>query len=201
MPPDALSVDHSRRRLLLAAASISCWMASTSFGWAQSVPHPNTLDIVKLDAKNWTFQFSLNLPQLLHRVLSPQSPLAAFLKTVGDLPKPAFAKEMQKVKAKLSGFAVVTLPGGKQLRLQDWQWPDDDVVQQHLKAQAVLLSLPEQARPHLDPVAVVARLQSPQAVNHAQLQLPPATYPIWVSIQNDRFWLTNQIPLATVNLE
>jgi hypothetical protein len=96
---------------------------------------------------------------------------------------------------------VVTLPGGKQLRLQDWQWPDEDFVQQNLKAQAVLLSLPEQARPHLDPVAVVARLQSPQAVNHAQLQLPPATYPIGVSIQNDRFWLTNQIPLATVNLE
>jgi hypothetical protein len=186
---------------LLAAAAGSCLLGPTSFGWAQSAPHPNALDIVKLDGKNWTFQFSLNLPQLLHQALSPQSPLAAFLKTLGDMPKPAFAKEMQKVKAKLSGFAVATLPGGKQLRLQGWQWPDDDVIQQNLKAQFVLLGLPEQARPHLDPVAVVARLQSPQAVNHAQLQLPQATYPIGVSIKNDRFWLTHQIPLAIVNLE
>jgi hypothetical protein len=44
-------------------------------------------------------------------------------------------------------------------------------------------------------------LQSPKPIRQAQLQLPVALYPIEVTIQNDKFWLTSQIPLAMVNLE
>jgi hypothetical protein len=53
----------------------------------------------------------------------------------------------------------------------------------------------------LDPVPVQARLQTPKPIRQAQLQLPVALYPIEVTIQNDKFWLTSQIPLAMVNLE
>jgi hypothetical protein len=53
----------------------------------------------------------------------------------------------------------------------------------------------------LDPAPVQARLQSPKPIRQAQLQLPAALYPIEVTIQNDKFWLTSQIPLALVNLQ
>jgi hypothetical protein len=33
-----------------------------------------------------------------------------------------------------------------------------------------------------------------------QLQLPPALHPIVVSLPNDKFWLTAQIPMAIVEL-
>ena len=93
------------------------------------------------------------------------------------------------------------MPGGRPMRLQAWQWPDDAAIAQSLKAQEILLSMAQASGLHLDPVPVQARLQTSKSIRQAQLQLPAALYPMEVTIQNDKFWLTSQIPLAMVNLE
>ena len=190
----------SRRRLMLAAG---VGLGLAAFGVlvsAQSVAHPNTLAIVPEDGKNLVFQFSLNLPQVLHQLLSPSTPFPAFLQSYAHMPPAAWVAALQKGKAKLEANWVLTLPGGRPIRLQSWQWPDPDAIAQSLKAQELILQMAEQSRPHLDPVRVLARLQAPGPIHQAQLQLPSALYPIEVTIKTDTFWLTSQIPLARVTL-
>ena len=190
----------SRRRLMLAAG---VGLGLAAFGVlvsAQSVAHPNTLAIVPEDGKNLVFQFSLNLPQVLHQLLSPSTTFSAFLQSYAHMPPAAWAAALQKGKAKLEANWVLTLPGGRPIRLQSWQWPDPDAIAQSLKVQELMLQMAEQSRPHLDPVRVLARLQTPGPIHQAQLQLPSALYPIEVTIKTDTFWLTSQIPLARVTL-
>jgi hypothetical protein len=187
--------------LLLAAGAGILLLSFATVARSQNAGHPNTLTIVHEDDKNLVFQFSLNLPQVLHQLLSPATPLPAFLQSYAHMPPPAWERALQNAKRLLSASGVLTVPGGRPIRLQAWQWPDDAAIAQSLKMQEILLPMAEASRPHLDPVPVQARLQSPKPIRQAQLQLPVALYPIEVTIQNDKFWLTSQIPLAMVNLE
>jgi len=43
-------------------------------------------------------------------------------------------------------------------------------------------------------------VQAKTPISRVQLQLPPALYPVVVSLPNDKFWLTEQIPMAIVEL-
>ena len=186
----------------MLAAGVGLGLAAFgALGSAQSVAHPNTLVIVPDDGKNLVFQFSLNVPQVLHQLLSPGTPFPAFLQNHAHMPPAAWAAALQQAKAKLASSGVLSLPGGRPIRLQSWQWPEPDAITQSLKAQELMLQMAEPSRPHLDPVRVLARLQTPGPIHQAQLQLPLALYPIEVTIKNDTFWLTSQIPLAMVTLQ
>ena len=199
--PERCGVGLPKRRLLLASLAGLGWFRLSGSALAQSAAHPNTLRIIQEGTQTLVFQFSLNLPQVLHQLLSPAVAFAAFLQTHTAMPPDAWASALQKAQARLAANGVLTLPGGKPLRLQSWQWPTADAIAQTLRAQELLLHLPEAARPHLDPVLLQARLQTPQPITQSQLQLPAALHPIEVSIKNDTFWLTHQIPLARVNLQ
>jgi len=193
---------HLLRRRMLQASGVGIGLAACgALASAQSVAHPNTLAIVPEDGKNLVFQFSLNLPQVLHQLLLPAAPFPAFLQNHAHMLPAAWAATLQKAKAKLASSGVLTLPGGRPIRLQSWQWPEPDAMAQSLKAQELMLQLAEPSRPHLDPVRVLARLQAPGPIHQAQLQLPSALHPIEVTIKNDIFWLTSQIPLAMVTLQ
>jgi hypothetical protein len=187
--------------LLLAAGAGLSLLGFAPAALPQNAAHPNTLTIVHEDDKNLVFQFSLNVPQVLHQLLAPATPFPAFLQAHAAMSPVTWDAVLQKAKAQLSAIGVLTLPGGKPLRLQSWQWPDSEGIAQSLKAQALMLQMPEASRPHLDPVPVLARLQTQKSIYQAQLQLPTALHPIEVSIKNDKFWLTSQIPLAMVNLQ
>ena len=198
---DRCSAHQPQRRLLLVAGAGIALLGFTTAARSQNAAHPNTLTIVHEDEKNLVFQFSLNVPQVLHQLLSPATPFPAFLQAHAAMSPVTWDAVLQKAKAQLSAIGVLTLPGGKPLRLQSWQWPDSEGIAQSLKAQALMLQMPEASRPHLDPVPVLARLQTQKSIYQAQLQLPTALHPIEVSIKNDKFWLTSQIPLAMVNLQ
>ena len=187
--------------MLLAAGAGLGFTGYGNFAFGQTTAHPNALTIAREDGKVLLFQFNLNLPQVLHQLLSPATPLPAFLQSYAHMPPPAWERALQNAKRLLSASGVLTLPGGRPIRLQAWQWPDNEAIAQSLKMQEILLPIAEASRPHLDPVPVQARLQSPKPIRQAQLQLPAALYPIEVTIKNDKFWLTSQIPLAMVNLE
>jgi len=187
--------------MLLAAGAGLGLMGYGNFAFGQSTAHPNALTITRDDGNVLLFQFSLNLPQVLHQLLSPATPLSAFLQNYAHMPPPAWERALQNAKRLLSASGILTLPGGRPIRLQAWQWPDDATIAQTLKAQEILLPIAEASRLHLDPMPVQARLQTSKPIRQAQLQLPAAFYPIEVTIKNDKFWLTTQIPLAMVNLE
>ena len=201
MRPERCGVGLPTRRLWLASFAGLGLFRLSGPALAQSAAHPNTLSIIQEGTQTLVFQFSLNLPQVLHQLLSPAVAYAAFLQTHAAMPPSVWASALQKAQARLAANGVLTLPGEKPLRLQSWHWPDANFIAQSLKAQELLLHLPEASRRHLDPVPVQARLQTLQPIYQAQLQLPAALHPIEVTVKNDTFWLTNQISLARVNLQ
>jgi len=166
----------------------------------QHVSHYNAVELTRESATQVQFSFVLNLPQVLHQVLAPQLAYPAFLQRYADLPDPALDKEIAKAAAALSAQAFFTLPSGVKANIKLWQLPDAQVLRDAFKASQMLLNMPASAALHLDPVRVLAQVQTKTPINRVQLQLPPALYPIAVSLPNDKFWLTAQIPMAIVEL-
>jgi hypothetical protein len=50
-------------------------------------------------------------------------------------------------------------------------------------------------------VPVLAEAHSKTPVSRVQIELSKAFNPIFVKVKSDQFWLTEQIPLAIINLE
>jgi hypothetical protein len=167
---------------------------------AQPVAHYNAVELKRESPTSVQFAFALNLPQVLHQVLAPQQAYPVFLQSYADLPDPALDKEIAKAAAALSAKAYFTLPSGAKVYLKHWQLPDRQALRDSFIASLLLLNMPPSAASHLDPVRVLAQVQAKAPISRVQLQLPPALHPIVVSLPNDKFWLTEQIPMAIIEL-
>ncbi len=185
---------------LLAAALFSL-CSNPALAQSQPPAHYNSVELARESPTSVQFAFALNLPEVLHQLLAPQLSYPAFLQSYADLPDPAFDKELLKASAALSAKAYFTLPSGAKVNVKQWQLPDRQALRDSFKASLILLNMPPSAASHLDPVRVLAKVQAKTPISRVQLQLPPALYPIAVSLPNDKFWLTEQIPMAIVELE
>jgi hypothetical protein len=95
----------------------------------------------------------------------------------------------------------LTLPSGAKVNVQQWQLPDKQSIRDALTSSLVLLNLPERGTMHVDPLQVTAMAQIKAPVSRIQLQLPSEMNPILVSVKSDKFWLTDQISMAIVELD
>ena len=181
------------------ATSFSCCFPCASF--AQTVGHNNTLELKKESATHIRLELALNLTQVLHGVLAPQTTYADFLQRCADMSDAALSLEMAKASKALTAKSWVTLPSGSKNVITNWQLPDKQLLRDTCKAGTFLLQMPPGAASHLDPMPVQAQVQTKQPINRVQLQLHPALHPILVSYKNDKFWLTEQIPMALVDLD
>ena len=184
----------------LLAAALLFFSFNSAQAQAQAVTHYNAAELKRESATSVLFAFALNLPQVLHQLLAPQLTYPAFLQSYADLPDPALDKEIAKASAALSAKAYFTLPSGVKANLKQWQLPDRQALRDSFKASLLLLNMPPSAASHLDPVRVLAQVQAKTPISRFQLQLPAALYPIVVSLPHDKFWLTEQIPMAIVEL-
>lgn len=201
-----LSLNLSRKAAVIVAAAFFTVLANLAdaqtpaYTQSQAVAHYNAVELKRESATSVQFAFALNLPQVLHQLLAPQLAYPAFLQTYADLPDPALEREVGKASAALSAKAYFTLPSGVKANLKQWQLPDKQALRDSFKTSLLLLSMPPSLASHLDPVPVLAQVQTKTPINRVQLQLPPALYPIMVSLPQDKFWLTEQIPMAIVEL-
>ena len=168
--------------------------------WAGEV-HFNQVEVRRENKEKIIFVFSLNLPQALHQLLAPQSPFAEFLTKYLELPEADFQNSLKSATSQLAGSSALVLPSGAKVIFKNWQLPSNQALRELLKANLFLLQLPPGPQSHLPPAVVQAEVQTKTAINRAQLQLPKALHPIFVKVQQDQFWLTDQIPMAVVNLE
>ena len=182
------------------AAALLYLQLHSALAQPQHVVHYNAVELTRESATQVQLTFVLNLPQVLHQVLAPQLAYPAFLQRYADLPDLALNKEIAKAAAALSAQAYFTLPSGVKANIKQWQLPDEQALRDAFKVSQVLLNMPASAAMHLDPVRVLAQVQTKTPINRVQLQLPPALHPIVVSLPNDKFWLTAQIPMAIVEL-
>lgn len=183
---------------IFAAASLISFANISS---AQAPAHPNAVELKRESASSVSFTFALNLPQVLHQVLAPQVAYGSFLQSYADLPDSAFDKEIAKAVKGLGAKAYFTLPSGAKVNIEKWQLPDTQLLRESFKVSLRLLNMPPSTGSHLDPVSVRAQAQAKTPISKVlQLQLPTALHPILVSLSNDKFWLTEHIPIAIVQL-
>ena len=168
--------------------------------WAGEV-HFNQVEVKRENKEKLIFVFSLNLPQALHQLLAPQLPFAEFLTKYADLPELDFQNALKSAISQLAGSSFFVVSSGAKVNLKNWQLPSTNALRESFKANLFLLQLPPGPQSHLPPAVVQAEVQTKTAINRAQLQLPKALHPIFVKVQQDQFWLTDQIPMAVVNLE
>jgi len=189
--------------LIHKAFSLSavCLLLCVHAAKAQDPGHPNSVEITRGANAAVNFNFAINLPQLLHRMLAPKSTYAAFLQDQLELSDPALEREIAKVSASWSERAFFTLPSGAKVFLKQWQLPDAQSLRDAFKTSLILLNLPQKNAVHVDPMRVTAMVQPKMPVGRAQLQLPATMNPLWVVLKTDKFWLTDQIPMAIVELE
>ena len=187
-----------RKAFFLAATGL---FLASHLAKAQGLAHPNSVEVVREAPAAVSFSFALNLPNMLHRMVAPQTRYAAFLEAQAALSDSALDREIAKVSASLSDRAFFTLPSGAKLRLTQWQWPDKQSLRDAFNTSLIVLNLPQQAAGHMDPMRVTASVRSTTRINRAQLQLPPVMYPMLVVIKADKFWLTDEISLAMVDLD
>ena len=186
-----------------AAACIAAalFFSFANISAAQAPAHYNALELKRESANSVNFTFALNLPQVLHQVMAPQLSYTSFLQSYADLPDPAFDKEIVKAVTALGAKAYFTLPSGAKVNIKKWQLPDTQLLRQSFKVSLLLLNMPPSPASHLDPVSVRAQAHAKTPISRVlQLQLPSALYPIVVSLSSDKFWLTEQIPMAIVDL-
>jgi hypothetical protein len=197
----------SKRKLALGrkadafvAAALLCLNINLASAQTQPVAHYNAVALIRDSASSVQFVFSLNLPQVWHALLAPRIAYRDFLQSYANLSDPALDKEVAKASAALSADAHFTWPSGNKANLKHWQWPDKQTVRDSFRANLVLLNGSASANSHVDPVPVLAQARTKTPSSRVQLQLPSALYPIAVSLPHDKFWLTEQIPMALVEL-
>jgi hypothetical protein len=170
--------------------------------WAQAADvHYNQMHIQREGLQKFAFSLSLNLTQVLHQVLAPQSSLADFLKTYSDAPDKVLQTALAKAGTELGQKSFMVLPTGAKVGIRDWQFPPLAALRESLKAHAFLLEIPSTTPAHVPPMLVQALGQSKTPVGRAQLQVHKVLHPLWVVQPHDQLWLTEQMPLAIVNFE
>jgi hypothetical protein len=181
---------------LAASCLFLCFKAAE----AQDLAHQNSVEIKREANSAISFNFALNLPTLLHRMLAPKTSYSAFLNAQIELSDQAFDRQIAQVSARLSDRAFLVLPSGTKLQLKQWQLPEHKILRNALVSSLILLNLPQTTNAHIDPMNVTSTVQSKQPISRAQLQLPAAMNPILVVFKADQFWLTDQIPSAIIEL-
>jgi len=183
---------------LLAVASLF-W--GLNIAKAQEHVHSNTLQIKRESKTVIRFDFALNLPTMLHRMLAPQTSYSAFLKAQSQLSDQALDRELSQLNASLSEKAFLVLPSGVKLRVTHWQWPDKQSLRDAFMSSFILLNLPQPTNAHIDTMRVSASIETKATISRVQIQLPSAMNPILVVVQSDQFWLTDQIPMSILMLD
>ncbi len=182
--------------LLLLCSALICGCS-----FAQEKGHYNSAELRRENERTVSLTLYLNLPQLLHQVLAPKLSIGDFLKNYSELSDIQLDKEISKASSILTARTYFILPSGSKVNFKKWQFPSSQAVRESFKLSILLILLPAvvQGQNHLDPVKVASEAQTKSSLNTIQLQLPSEFHPILVKVQNDTFWMTEQIPTALVN--
>ena len=163
--------------------------------------HFNQMHIQREGGNTFVFSLSLNLTQVLHQVLAPQTPLRDFLQTFAQMPDKELQTAIAKAATQLGDKSFMVLPLGGKVSVRAWALPPLPVLREAFKSHAFLLDMPANTPVHVPPMWVKAQGQAKAPVERAQLHVHNALHPLWVVLPQDQFWLTDQIPLAIVNFE
>jgi hypothetical protein len=161
--------------------------------------HINQVVIKKPTSNSIDLSFLISPTPFFHGLIAPKLPLATFIKTYAEKSPAELQKELDSVAKKLEAGSFLTFPWGDKANVKEWKLPSGEQFQYMLKQNILILDLPANFEAHLDPIKVEAKVNSKSPIQRVQIQLEPNFYPIFVTHREDKFWLTNQIPMSVID--
>ena len=161
--------------------------------------HINQVGIKKATPNSIDLSFLISPTPFFHGLIAPKLSLANFVKTYAEKSPVELQKELDSVSKKLEAGSFFTFPWGDKANLKDWKLPSGEQFQYMLKQNILILDLPANFEAHLDPIKVEAKVNSKNPIQRVQIQFEPNFYPIFVTHRDDKFWLTNQIPISVID--
>ena len=186
-----------RRLALLCILCVPCLFA----GSLNSQPHYNQLSITRESPTKLVLSFSVNVATLLNKVLAPTMKPDTFLKQYSNLALEQFKKELKIALTELQSKSFIYTPQGSKYELMNIQIAEASALQNILKDELVIQQLPPEFQAHLDPLVFKAEIHSTEPLYRVKIQMSNALMPLWViNTEQDKFWLTEVIPLAIINI-
>ena len=161
--------------------------------------HINQAVIIKSGPNSIDLSFLISPTPFFHGLIAPKLSLANFIKTYAEKSPVELQKELDSVSKKLEAGSYLTFPWGDKANFKDWKLPSGEQLQYMLKQNILILDLPANFEAHLDPIKVEAKVNSKNPIQRVQIQFEPNFYPIFVTHRDDKFWLTNQIPISVID--
>jgi len=170
-------------------------------GNIETQPHFNTLSIFRDKGSRVVFNFEMNLSLVMGKILDPQLSHEEFLTKLFTFSDDKFQKTIQIVQKELETKSTVSTPQGLNYNLINWQFPDIKRLWFLFSNESAYLKFSTQLQAHVDPVVIKAEIPASHAMQRARLTLPESLMPILViNGVHDKFWLSEQIPLAVLDI-
>lgn len=151
-------------------------LLATTLACAHELP-ADRLALVQRDATHLSLQLLVDLPALLHRTLSPQTPRAEFLLALSAQSPEQIDAAMVKLRARVEPALRLTANGAA-LTLSHWHWPSRSQVQALLQQRAMRLVVAPAEHAHDEPQEVTADAVAQQPLARVQVDLPPEMRPL-----------------------
>jgi hypothetical protein len=161
--------------------------------------HINQVVLKKSTSNSIDFSFLISPTPFFHGLIAPKLSLANFIKTYAEKSPLELQKDLDLISKKLEAGSFLTFHWGDKAILKDWKLPSGEQFQYMLKQNILILDLPANFEAHLEPIKVEAKVNSKSPIQRVQIQLEPNFYPIFVTHRDDKFWLTNQIPVSIID--
>ena len=168
---------------------------ATHFSWA-GVAHYNQLKIHKETSQSLLMEFTVNPSQLMHQLLAPTMPFAAFLLQYSTFPEEALQRELTKAINKFEGECFVLQSSGTKRAIKLSEIPSAAELKLLLQRNLLILDLTGNLQAHMEPIVLKASTVSKTPLHRVKLYVSPAVFPIQVQYQQDVLGLTAQIPMA-----
>ncbi|MDI4634565.1 hypothetical protein J7U46_16010 [Pelomonas sp. V22] len=164
-----------RNPLILAALALPLQLAP-NVAQAHELP-ADRLTLVQRDATHLSLQLYVDLPALMHRCLSPQTPLAAFVLALSSQSPVELEPALQRLRTCVEPKLRLRREGAP-LQIANWRWPSVTRVQSLIQQRAMQLVVAPSDHAHDPPEEITADAVSADGMSALSLELPTELQPL-----------------------
>lgn len=148
------------------------------------------LTVVAREEGHVSLALRVDFPELLRRLLAPEQGPGEFAVRCAARPDEEFAREQARAQAVLAARIRLELPGGREVRLGAWTWPDPTTVQAALRQRAMRELVDPGGHGGEPPVEIRAEGLAGSSLEGLALRLPAELRPLLVvSYRPDQTWV------------
>lgn len=186
-----------RKSMILAALALPLQLAPNG-AQAHELP-ADRLTLVQRDATHLSLQLYVDLPALMHRCLSPQTPAAAFMLALSSQSPAELESAVRALRTCVEPKLRLRREGAP-LQIASWRWPSVARIHSLLQQRTMQLVVAPSDHAHDPPEEITADAVSADGMSALSLELPPELQPLMlVNYRPRQRWIdrsSGPIPVA-----